>query len=116
MLPRRAELNLSSVNVRTDADSNCGDHSEITLPIDPPFFRVPPKKLNLLGLEEKPYYRTADACAVLRVNPDVLRWRLSTGKYPDVPQDGKGRRFTLDQLISLRDGSASGRADQGGAS
>jgi hypothetical protein len=40
---------------------------------------------------DKPYYRTTDACGLLGIKPELFRYRLYTGKYPEVKRDGKGR-------------------------
>ncbi len=46
-------------------------------------------------------YRTGDVCAILRVSPDLLRWRFMTGKYSEVGRDGWGRIFTLEDVKRL---------------
>jgi hypothetical protein len=66
-----------------------------------PYLRDPPKLLNRLGIPERNYYRTADVCALLGIRPDLLRYRFYTGRYPEVEQDGKGRRFSLADLCEL---------------
>jgi hypothetical protein len=43
----------------------------------------------------KRHYRTGDLCLLLNVCPDAVRWRFTTGKYPNVPKDGNGRLFSL---------------------
>jgi hypothetical protein len=37
----------------------------------------------------------SDLCPLLGIHADSIRWRFKTGKYPQVPCDGKGRLFTL---------------------
>jgi hypothetical protein len=46
-------------------------------------------------MPDKRHYRTGDLCLLLKVCPDAVRWRFRTGKYPNVPRDGKGRLFSL---------------------
>jgi hypothetical protein len=48
-----------------------------------------------LGIPEKNRYRTGDLCPLLGIHADTLRWRFTTGKYPEVARDGKGRIFAL---------------------
>lgn len=66
-----------------------------------PHLRTPPKPLNSLGIPEKRYYRTTDVCSVLGIKPELFRYRLYTGKYPEFPRDRKGRLFTPDDLRLL---------------
>ena len=63
--------------------------------------RIPPKPLNLLGIPEKPCYRTADVCTVLGIKPELFRYRLYTQKYPEFERDGKGRLFSIEDLRTL---------------
>jgi hypothetical protein len=57
--------------------------------------------LNLLGIPEKPRYRTADVCTVLGIKPELFRYRLYTQKYPEFERDGKGRLFSIEDLRKL---------------
>jgi hypothetical protein len=66
-----------------------------------PYLRTPPISLNLLGIPEKPHYRTADVCALLGIKPELFRYRLYTGKYPEFKRDGIGRLFNLEDLQLL---------------
>jgi len=52
-------------------------------------------------MPHKKHYRTGDLCPLLNVSPDALRWRFATGKYPQVPRDGKGRLFSLADIERL---------------
>ena len=97
---------------RTGAASNFGDVREIRLVLAGPYLRTPPTSLNLLGIPDKPHYRTADACALLGIKPELFRYRLYTGKYPEVKRDGKGRLFSLEDLNILMGLSQQRRRDR----
>ncbi len=86
---------------RTGAASNFGDLGEVKLVLPEPYLRTPPISLNSLGIPDKPCYRTTDACALLGIRPDLFRYRLYTGKYPEFKRDGKGRLFSLEDLKML---------------
>jgi hypothetical protein len=78
---------------------------EILITLEKPYRREPPIKLNKFGIPENTRYRTADICAILGISPDLFRWRVLSGKYPEVKKDGRGRLFTLediDMLIQIR--------------
>jgi hypothetical protein len=74
----------------TAAVSEFGGFHEIRLKLPTPYLRDPLKCLNKIGLPEKPYYRTEDARKVLGISPYLLRYRFTTGRYPEVARDGKG--------------------------
>jgi hypothetical protein len=82
-------------------DSNFGAEREIEINLEGPYRRMPARRLNKFGLPEKSRYRTGDACAVLGISSDLLRWRFLTGKYSEVRRDDRGRLFTLDDLEAI---------------
>jgi len=58
--------------------------------------------VNEFGLLPAEVYRIGDVCRVLRISPDLLRWRLRAGKCPEsARRDAKGRLFTLDEIREL---------------
>jgi hypothetical protein len=72
------------------------------------------KDAQLEPNRENTRYRTADVCSVLGISPDLFRWRVLSGKYPDVKKDGRGRVFTLediDKLVQIRPELDQQRAD-----
>jgi len=64
----------------------------IKIPINPPYIKLPEAYINELGLPAKEYYRTKDVCQCLGISPDLLRYRLRTGKYPE-SEIVNGKRF-----------------------
>ena len=52
-------------------------------------------------MPHKRHYRIGDLCPLLNVCPDAVRSRFATGKYPEVPRDGKGRLFSLADIERL---------------
>ncbi len=83
------------------ADAQFGAGREIEITLEKPYRKNPPARLNKFGIPEKTKYRTADVCAVLRISPDILRWRSLRGKYPNVRRDGWGRIYTLDDIEGM---------------
>ena len=64
--------------------------------------RPNPLPVNELGLPLADFYRIGDVARVLRISPDLLRWRLRAGKCPDpLLRDAKGRLFTLAEVRAL---------------
>ena len=54
------------------------------------------------GLPRKRHYTTKEVANVLGIGPDLLRWRIKAGKYPDPPRGIAGRRlFTIDDVVTL---------------
>ena len=54
------------------------------------------------GLPRKRNYTTNEVAKVLGIGPDLLRWRIKTGKYPDAKRGSAGRRlFTIDDVVTL---------------
>jgi hypothetical protein len=54
---------------------------------------------------ENTQHSTADIYEILRIIPDLFRWRVLSGKYPEVKTDGRRRLFTLeviDKLVQIR--------------
>ena len=94
--------------------SNFGEIREIRLVLPEPYWRTPPTPLNSLGIPDKPYYRTTDVCALLGIKPELFRYRLYTGQYPEFPRDGKGRRFSFEDLQILMRLSPQGSTDRQG--
>ena len=90
-----------SKNLLKDADSHFGAERKIEITLEKPYRKEPPPRLNSFGFPAKPRYRTGDVCAILRVSPDLLRWRFMTGKYSEVGRDGWGRIFTLEDVKRL---------------
>jgi hypothetical protein len=74
---------------------------EILITLENPYRKDPPQKLNKYGIPEKTRYRTADICQFLGISPDLFRWRIISGKYPEVKKDGRGRIFTLEDIEML---------------
>jgi hypothetical protein len=74
---------------------------EILITLKKLYRKDPPKKLNKFGIPENTRYRTADICKVLGISPDLFRWRIISGKYPEVKKDGRGGIFTLDDIETL---------------
>ena len=66
---------------------------EITLPKS--YTKDLPIKYNKLGIREKPHYRMGDLSPLLGIHPATIRWRFKSGKYPEMPSDGKGRLFAV---------------------
>ena len=91
----------SKTCIPTGADAQFGAGREIEITLEKPYRKEPPPQLNRFGIPAKSKYRTADVCAVLRISPDVLRWRSLQGKYPRVKRDGRGRIFTLEDIESM---------------
>ena len=90
-----------SKNLLKDADSHFGAERKIEITLEKPYRKEPPPRLNSFGFPAKPRYRTGDVCAILRVSPDLLRWRFLTGKYSEVGRDGRGRIFTIEDVKRL---------------
>jgi hypothetical protein len=88
-------------NIRTGRDSHFGAGREIEITLEKPYRKDPPPKLNRLGIPEKNRYRTADVCTVLKISPDLFRWRILRGKYPEAKRDATGRLFTLADIERL---------------
>ena len=86
---------------RTGTASSFGESSEIRLVLPEAYLRTPPKPLNPLGIEKKSQYRTTDVCALLGIGPDLIRYRVYTGRYPEFKRDTKGRLFSEDDLRLL---------------
>ena len=64
--------------------------------------RSNPLPVNDLGLPVADFYRIGDVCRVLRISPDLLRWRLRVGKCPESNRrDRRGRLFTLAEIRAL---------------
>ena len=64
--------------------------------------RSNPMELNEFGLRQADFYRIGDVCQVLRISPDLLRWRLRAGKCPESNRrDRRGRLFTLGEIRAL---------------
>lgn len=91
----------AKIRTRTGAAANFGEVREVRVMLPEPYLRTPPKSLNVLGIPDKPYYRTTDACTILGIKPELFRYRLYTGKYPEFARDGKGRLFSLEDLQML---------------
>jgi len=90
-----------SKNLLKDADSHFGAERKIEITLEKPYRKDLPPRLNSFGTPVKLRYRTGDVCAILRVSPDLLRWRFLTGKYSEVGRDGWGRIFTLEDVKRL---------------
>jgi hypothetical protein len=92
------------MRTRTHADSqfDVAQESEITLP--QPYRKEIPRKLNKLGIPEKPFYRAADVARLLHCSVDLVLWRLRNGKYELLRRtDSCGRRvFTLQDLETIQ--------------
>ena len=62
------------------------------------------------GLPRKRRYTTKEVANVLGISPDLLRWRIKTGKYPDAQRGTAGRRlFTIDDVVTLSRGRQESR-------
>src|SRR6266704_3648662 len=85
----------------SSGDSQFGAERKIEITLEKPYRKEPPPRLNSFGTPAKLRYRTGDVCAILRVSPDLLRWRFMTGKYSEVGRDGWGRIFTLEDVKRL---------------
>jgi hypothetical protein len=87
----------------THADSQFDVTSEVEIKLPKPYRKDRPKKLNCLGIPEKPFYRAGDAAQLLECTVALVLWRFRTGKYKLPPQtDSCGRRiFTLEDLQSI---------------
>ena len=73
----------------------------LTLELNEPI-RANPLPVNEFGLLQADFYRIGDVCRVLRISPDLLRWRLRAGKCPDSHRrDAKGRLFTQAEVRAL---------------
>ena len=83
------------------AGAQFGALREVELTLSKPYKRDLPPKLNKFGMPHKRHYRTGDLCPLLNVCPDAVRSRFATGKYPEVPRDGKGRLFSLADIERL---------------
>ena len=82
----------------------------MTLELNEPI-RPNPAPVNEFGLRDAEYYRIGDVCQVLRISPDLLRWRLRAGRCPEsARRDAKGRQFTLDEIRALAVGVLRARA------
>jgi len=59
--------------------------------------------MNDLGIPVREVYRTGDVCKILKISPDLFRWRLTHGHYDgiEVSRDAIGRLFTLDQIRTM---------------
>jgi hypothetical protein len=79
-------------------DAEFGARREIEITLGKPYRKELPTRVNRFGIPEKITYRTADVCSVLRITPDLLRWRSLQGKYPNVKRDGRGRIYTLEDI------------------
>jgi len=54
------------------------------------------------GLPRKQHYTTKEVATVLGISPDLLRWRIKIGKYPDALRGNAGRRlFTIENIKTL---------------
>jgi hypothetical protein len=73
----------------------------IKIPINPPYLRSPEHPVNDLGLPVKEHYRTQDACRILVISPDLFRYRIRTGKYPESTSVNGKRIFTDDYIRAL---------------
>ncbi len=73
----------------------------ITLSVIPPYFKDNKPSLNKLGLIQKPYYRTGNACKGLELKPDTLRYRLRHGHYFEVEKINGKRRFSTNEIKAL---------------
>ena len=91
----------AKIRTHRGAASNFGGSREIRIVLPDPYLRTPPKLLNSLGIEKKLHYRTTDACALLGIRPDLFRYRVYTGRYPEFKRDAKGRLFSEDDLRLL---------------
>jgi len=38
---------------------------------------------------------------MLGISPDLFRWKILFGKYPEVKKDGRGRIFSLEGIDKL---------------
>jgi hypothetical protein len=64
--------------------------------------RPNPLPVNEFGLRHADFYRSGEVARVLRISPDLLRWRLRARKCPEsARRDAKGRQFTLDEVRAL---------------
>jgi len=77
------------------ADAQFGALREVEITLSKPYTKDLPIKCNRFGLPDKHHYRTADLCPLLGIHADTIRWRFETGKYPEVPSDGKRRLFSI---------------------
>jgi hypothetical protein len=97
-------------------DAHFGALREVEITLSKPYTKDLPIKCNRLGIPEKSHYRTGDLCPLLGVHADTIRWRFDTGKYPEVPSDGKGRLFSLadiERILAITKNLPGGRnADQ----
>jgi hypothetical protein len=54
------------------------------------------------GLPRKETYTTSEVAQILRISPDLLRWRINVGKYPKIAWKNKRERaFTLHDINRL---------------
>jgi hypothetical protein len=66
--------------------------------------RANPLPVNEFGLRQADFYRIGDVARVLRISPDLLRWKLRAGRVPEsARRDAKGRLFTLTEVRELSD-------------
>ena len=89
----------------TDVDSKCRDSSNLLpllkIPVNPPYLKTYKPPINELGLEQKDYYMTCDACKVLKIKPDTFRQRIYRGYYTEYEKIGMKRIYTPDQIKEL---------------
>ena len=58
-----------------------------------PFQLKSPKELRKMAqIWHKPK-STLDVCSILKISPNLLRWRFLNRKYPKVRRDGKGKIY-----------------------
>jgi hypothetical protein len=63
------------------ADSQFDVAQEIEITPPQPYRKDIPRKLNKLGIPEKPFYRATDVAHLLQCSLDLVLWRFRTGKY-----------------------------------
>jgi len=54
-----------------------------------------------LGLSEKKYYTIKDLCKVLNLKPDIFRYRLRAGYYPEPIKVNGKRRFSEQNIREI---------------
>lgn len=75
--------------------------SLLTVPIIPPYQKIPEKSRNSIGLQKKSYFTTGDVSKVLKVSPDTIRYRFRKGYYTEVTKVGGKRRFSENEIVEL---------------
>jgi len=90
------------IHTRVDSQFDVTQQIEIKLP--QPYRKDIPRKLNKLGIPEKPFYRPADVSRLLHCSVDLVLWRFRTRKYELFRRtDSYGRRiFTLQDLETIQ--------------